>query len=223
MNVNNCYVDAYAFVGGLPDIDLHTVAQMRCLNRDWASVVGPEMEARMVRFIAEDFKEIMLPDGTYLALRGDTVHIKNTLLDLAKLARLIKTLKEISKGQPMPDLAWVFRTTFFRDASNHNSKSMVADTRAFMLDVLKCTSLIGKNKLARCLWEYLYMSFSIISDATFPEYKNRYRALSKLEHCQTLRLFLNFDKDVLPSILQFHFLELLTNIEQTWRSVLLAN
>ncbi len=227
MNVNNCYVDAYAFVGGLPGADLQTVALMRCLNKDWATVVGPEMEARLVRFIAEHLPEIMLPDGTYLA-KTDTVHIKDTLLDLGKLARLIKTLKVLkhpsdSKGQSMPDLAWIFKTSFFRDAPTQNTKTMVANTSAFMLDILQFTSLTAKNRLARRLWEYIFMSFSMISDAAFPEHRNRYTAIWKLEQCQTLRLFLNFDKKVLPGILKLHFLELLMNLEQTWRGVLMAN
>jgi hypothetical protein len=217
-------VDAYAFVGGLPSTDVKTVALLGCLNKDWASVVGPVMEARLVGFIAEHFKEIVLPDGTYLSKTLDNVNIKDTLLDLGQLARLIKTFKALkhpadSKGQPLPDLAWIFKTSFFRDAQRNN-KNMVTNTSAFMLDILQFTSLIGRSKLTRRTWEYIYMSFSIISNTTFPEHMNRYTAIWKLEQCQTLRLFLNFDKKVLPGILKLHFLELLRNLEQTWRSVL---
>lgn len=229
MNVDNRHVDAYAFAGGLPGTDVQAVALMGRLNKDWASLVAPEMEVRLVRFIAEHLQEILLPDGTYCGKTRDNVHLKDTLLDLGELARLVRTFKALkepteSKGQPMPDLAWIFRTSFFRTEAptNQNSKSMVANTIAFMLDALQFTSLIRKSKLTRRLWEYIYMSFSMIADAAYPESRSRYTALWKLEQCQTLRLFLNFDKKVLPGILKLHFLELLRNLEQTWRSVLKA-
>ncbi len=242
MNVRNCHVDAYAFVSSLPDVDLQTVAQMRCLNKDWAFVAGPEMEARMVRLIADHLPEILLPDGTYLPetvlpdLTQNTVHIKDTLLDLGKLARLVKILKALkvpadSKGQPMPDLAWVFSASFFRDAQNCNSvgvcnsarRIIVANTEAFLVDVLKFASLVRKSPLTFRLWHYIYASFSMIVDATSPECRNCYTALCKLERCQRIRVVLNFDKMVLPGILKFHFIELLKDIEHTWRAVLLAS